>query len=349
MKKLMALILALALCVPGSASFAEKVGVSMPTQDLQRWVQDGENMQKELEDAGHEVILTYAANVVATQISDLENMITNGCKVLVIASIDGGSLGTVLKAAKEQGIMVIAYDRLLMDTEDVDYYATFDNEKVGTIQGNFIVEKLGLNEDDGKVYRMEVFAGSPDDNNARFFYKGAWDVLSPYVESGKLVIPSGQYDFETCAILGWGTPDAQARMDNLLAGYYTDGTWPDLVLSPNDSLAMGIANSLEAAGCPLESFPIITGQDCDKANMKNILAGKQSMSVFKDTRTLAAQVVEMVNAYLLGDEVPVNAPDTYNNNVKDVPSFLCEPVFADINNYEELLIESGYYTPEDLQ
>ena len=349
MKKLLALVLALALCISVGAAFAEKVGVSMPTQDLQRWVQDGENMQKELEDAGHEVILTYAANVVATQISDLENMITNGCKVLVIASIDGGSLGTVLKAAKEQGIMVIAYDRLLMDTEDVDYYATFDNEKVGTIQGNFIVEKLGLNEDDGKVYRMEVFAGSPDDNNARFFYKGAWDVLSPYVESGKLVIPSGQYDFETCAILGWGTPDAQARMDNLLAGYYTDGTWPDLVLSPNDSLAMGIANSLEAAGCPLESFPVITGQDCDKANMKNILAGKQSMSVFKDTRTLAAQVVEMVNAYLLGDEVPVNAPDTYNNNVKDVPSFLCEPVFADINNYEELLIESGYYTPEDLQ
>jgi putative multiple sugar transport system substrate-binding protein len=349
MKKLLALVLALTLCLGIASAFAaDKVGVSMPTQDLQRWVQDGENMQKELEENGYEVILTYAANNVATQISDIENMITNDCKVLVIASIDGGSLGTVLKAAKEQGIMVIAYDRLLMDTPDVDYYATFDNYGVGVIQASFIIEKLDLDNTD-KVYRMEVFAGSPDDNNARFFYSGAWDLLKPYVDAGKLVIPSGQYDFETCAILGWGTPDAQTRMDNLLAAYYTDGTFPDLVLSPNDSLAMGIANSLEQAGCPIESFPVITGQDCDKANMKNIIAGKQSMSVFKDTRTLAAQVVEMVNAYLLGDEVPVNDEGTYDNNVKVVPSFLCDPVFADINNYVELLIESGYYTEDELK
>ncbi len=347
MKKILALVLALIMCL-GCVAMAEMVGVSMPTQDLQRWVQDGENMQKELEENGYEVMLTYAANNVAQQIADIENMITKGCKVLVIASIDGGSLGAVLKTAKENDVMVVAYDRLLMDTDAVDFYATFDNYKVGTIQAKFIIEKLELETTD-KTYRMEVFAGSPDDNNARFFYAGAMDLLTPYIESGKLVVTSGQYDFETCAILGWGTPDAQTRMDNLLAAYYTDGTFPDLVLSPNDSLAMGIANSLEQAGCPIEKFPVITGQDCDKANMKNIIAGKQSMSVFKDTRTLAAQVVEMVNAYLLGDEVPVNDEGTYDNNVKVVPSFLCDPVFADINNYVELLIESGYYTEDELK
>ena len=347
MKKILALVLSLILCF-GCCALAEKVGVSMPTQDLQRWVQDGDNMKKELEENGYEVILTYAANNVATQIADLENMITAGCDVLVIASIDGGSLGTVLKAAKEKDIMVVAYDRLLMDTPDVDYYATFDNYKVGVIQATYIIEKFDLENTD-KTFRMEVFAGSPDDNNARFFYAGAMDLLTPYIEAGKLVVTSGQSDFETCAILGWGTPDAQTRMDNLLAAYYTDGTFPDLVLSPNDSLAMGIANSLEQAGCPIESFPVITGQDCDKANMKNIIAGKQSMSVFKDTRTLAAQVVEMVNAYLLGDTVPVNDEGTYDNNVKVVPSFLCDPVFADINNYVELLIESGYYTEDELK
>ncbi len=348
MKKIIALVVALVLCLGCTAMAAVKVGVSMPTQDLQRWVQDGENMQKELEENGYEVILTYAANNVATQISDIENMITNDCKVLVIASIDGGSLGTVLKAAKEKGIMVVAYDRLLMDTPDVDYYATFDNYKVGVIQATYIVEKFDLENTD-KTFRMEVFAGSPDDNNARFFYAGAMDILQKYIDAGKLVVPSGQTDFETCAILGWGTPDAQKRMDDLLAGFYTDGTFPDLVLSPNDSLAMGIANSLSNAQCPVESFPVITGQDCDKANMKNIIAGKQSMSVFKDTRTLAAQVVEMVNCYLLEEDVPVNDLETYDNNVKVVPSFLCDPVFADINNYVELLIDSGYYTIDELQ
>ncbi len=350
MKKLLALVLALALCLGITSAMAAvgKVGVSMPTQDLQRWVQDGENMQKELEANDYEVMLTYAANNVATQVADLENMITSGCNVLVISAIDGGALGDVLAKAKEAGIMVIAYDRLIMGTDAVAYYATFDNYKVGTIQANFIKEKFNLDADDGKTYRMEVFAGSPDDNNALYFYNGAMDALKPYIESGKLVVPSGETEFNTCAILGWGTDDAQARMDNLLAKAYTDGTFPDLVLSPNDSLAMGIANSLEAAGCPIENFPVITGQDCDKANMKNILAGKQSMSVFKDTRTLAAQVVDMVNSYLLGEEVPVNDTETYDNGVKVVPSFLCDPVFADINNYQELLIDSGYYTPEDI-
>ena len=173
-------------------------------------------------------------------------------------------------------------------------------------------------------------------------------MLSPYVESGKLVVKSGQTDFQTCAILGWGTDDAQARMDNLLTAYYSDGVAPDIVLSPNDSLALGITNSLKAAGFGLDEFPVITGQDCDVTNTKNIIAGYQAMSVFKDTRTLATQVVKMVDAILSGEEVPVNDTETYDNGVKVVPSYLCEPVFADVNNYQELLIDSGYYTADQL-
>ena len=346
MKKIFALVLALML-VCSAAALAEKVGVAMPTMDLQRWVQDGDNMKAQLEEAGYEVSLQYAANDVSTQVNQIQNMISEGCDVLDVASIDGGALGACLQEAKDKGIMVVAYDRLLTGTDAVDYYATFDNYKVGTIQGSYLVEKFDL-ENTTETYTMEVFAGSPDDNNARYFYQGAIDQLMPYIEAGKLNVVSGQYDFETCAILGWGTDDAQARMENLLTAFYSDGSFPQIVLSPNDSLALGVANALDAAGCPVEQWPAITGQDCDKANVKNIIAGKQSMSVFKDTRTLAAQVVAMVDAYLLEEEVPVNDTETYDNGVKVVPSFLCDPVFASVDNYAELLLDSGYYTEADI-
>ncbi|NLD58841.1 MAG: sugar ABC transporter substrate-binding protein [Clostridiales bacterium] len=347
MKKLITLFLALLLVFSASALAEGKIGVAMPTQDLQRWNQDGANMKAQLEAAGYEVILTYSSNDVARQVSDLENMILNEVDVLVVASIDGSALDTVLSQAKEEGIPIIAYDRLLTKTEAVDYYATFDNYMVGTIQGTYIKERFDL-DNVTEPLTIELFAGSPDDNNAYYFFNGAWDVLKPYIDAGKLVVKSGQTDFETIAILGWGSDDAQARMDNLLTAYYSDGVAPDIVLSPNDSLALGIVNSLKAAGFSLEEFPVITGQDCDVANTKNIIAGYQAMSVFKDTRTLASKVVEMVDAIMKGAEVPVNDTTTYDNGVKVVPSFLCEPVFADVNNYEELLIESGYYTPDQL-
>ena len=218
MKKILSLVLVAMLVLAGAALAEGKVGVAMPTQDLQRWNQDGANMKAQLEEAGYEVILTYSNNEVAKQVSDIENMILNEVDALVVASIDGSALGTVLASAKEEGIPVIAYDRLLTDTDAVDYYATFDNYMVGTIQGNFIKDKFDL-DNTTETYTMEVFGGSPDDNNALYFYQGAWDVLSPYVESGKLVVKSGQTDFQTCAILGWGTDDAQARMDNLLTAY----------------------------------------------------------------------------------------------------------------------------------
>lgn len=347
MKKLLSILLVALLVLTGAAFAEGKIGVAMPTQDLQRWNQDGANMKAQLEEAGYEVILTYSNNDVARQVSDLENMILNEVDVLVVASIDGSALGTVLAQAKEEGIPIIAYDRLLTDTDAVDYYATFDNYMVGTIQGKYIEDRFDL-ANTTETYTIELFGGSPDDNNAYYFFDGAWDVLEPYISEGKLVVKSGQTDFETIAILGWGSDDAQARMDNLLTAYYSDGVAPDIVLSPNDSLALGITNSLQAAGFTLEEFPVITGQDCDVTNTKNIIAGYQAMSVFKDTRTLASQVVKMVDAIMKGEEVPVNDTETYDNGVKIVPSYLCEPVFVDSSNYQELLIDSGYYTADQL-
>lgn len=324
------------------------IGVAMPTKSLQRWNQDGDNMKKALEAAGYQVMLEYADNKVEQQVSQVENMVTKGAKVIVIASIDGTALKGVLADAAEAGIKVIAYDRLILDSPNVDYYATFDNYLVGKIQGEYIVKTLGLDSGKGP-FNMEAFGGSPDDNNAFFFNQGAMDVLQPYIDNGKLVVNSGQLKMEQIAIQGWKSEGSQARMDNLLTAYYADKK-VDVVLSPNDSLAQGVVASLKAAGYGSadKPFPVLTGQDCDVTNVKMLIAGEQSMSIFKDTRTLAAQVVKMVDAIMSGKEVPVNDTKTYNNNVKVVPSFLCEPVFADKDNYKSLLVESGYYTEAQL-
>lgn len=333
-----------------AAATGNLIAVFMPTKSLQRWNQDGANMKTQLEAKGYSVDLLYGGeNDVATQVSQIETEITKAPKVMVIASIDGSALGTVLDKVAKAGIKVIAYDRLIMKTANVDYYATFDNYKVGTIQGQFIEKQLGLKDGKGP-FNIELFAGSPDDNNATLFNKGAMDVLQPYIDSGKLVVVSKQTDFKTIAIQSWKSETAQNRMDSLLSGFYTTAKL-DAVLSPNDSLAIGIVASLDAHGYNGTSkpYPVLTGQDCDKANMKAILAGKQSMSIFKDTRTLAAKVVEMCDAIIQGKEVPVNDTKSYNNTVKVVPSFLCDPVFADKNNYKTILIDSGYYKAEDLQ
>ena len=326
-----------------------KVGVAMPTKDLQRWNQDGDNMKKKLEAAGYVVDLQYASNDVPTQVSQIENMISSGCKVLVIASIEGDSLGTVLEQAKEKDVKVIAYDRLIMNSDAVTYYATFDNEMVGTKQGEYIEEKLGLKSGKGP-FNLEIITGDPGDNNARFFYKGAMDVLQKYIDNGQLVVKSGQIDFATVATQSWSTENAQNRFDAIIAANYSDGTQLDAVLASNDSTAMGVTNSLEANyEGNHNNWPIITGQDCDKANVKNMIAGKQAMSIFKDTRTLAEKTVEMVDAIMQGKEAPINDRETYDNGTGKIPSYLCEPVFADVTNYKKLLIESGYYTEADIQ
>ena len=322
------------------------VGVAMPTKDLQRWNQDGENMKKELEAAGFTVDLQYASNEINTQVSQIETMISNGCKMLVIASIDGDSLGTVLEQAKEANIPVIAYDRLIMNSDAVTYYATFDNYKVGTVQGQYIVDKLDLDNATGP-FNLEVFTGDPGDNNANFFYSGAMDVLNPYIDEGKLVIQSGQKDFASVATANWSTETAQSRMDSIISSYYADGTKLDVVLCSNDSTALGVANSLEANYTG--DYPVITGQDCDIANVKNMIAGKQSMSIFKDTRELAKKTVEMVTAVMKGGDAPINDEKSYDNGTGIIPTYLCDPIYADVDNYKELLIDSGYYKESYLQ
>ena len=322
-----------------------KVGVSMPTKDLQRWNQDGANMEKELKAAGYEVDLQYANNDVPTQLSQVENMISSGCNVLVIAAIEGSSLGEALDMAKEANIPVIAYDRLIMDSDAVSYYATFDNYKVGTVQGTYVKDTLDLDNAAGP-FNIEFTAGDPGDNNAGFFFNGAFDVLKPYIDEGKLVVVSGQSTFDAVATPSWATETAQSRAENILSTNYTDKD-VDVWLCSNDSTALGVENALAANY--KGKYPIITGQDCDIENTKNMIAGKQSMSVFKDTRTLASQVVKMVGQILTGATVDVNDTETYNNNVITVPSFLCEPVFADAKNYKEILIDSGYYTEDQLK
>ena len=331
---------------PAAEATGTKVGVSMPTKDLQRWNQDGANMEAELKAAGYEVDLQYASNDVQTQVSQIENMINSGCNVLVIAAIDGSSLGEPLDMAKAAGIPVIAYDRLLMNSDAVSYYATFDNYMVGTKQGEYIEQALDLPNAEGP-FNMEITAGDPGDNNAGFFYQGAMDVLQKYIDEGKINVVSGQTKFEEVATAQWSTEAAQSRAENILSSNYADGTQLDIWLCSNDSTSMGVQNALEANYTG--KYPIITGQDCDKANVKNMIAGKQSMSIFKDTRTLASQVVKMVGQILSGETVDVNDTETYDNGTGVIPSYLCEPVFADVNNYKELLIDSGYYTEADLQ
>jgi len=325
------------------------VGVSMPTMELQRWNQDGQNLKTMLEAEGFRVDLQYAENKVDLQISQLENMITLGVDILVIAAIDGSALGSVLAEAAAEGIQVIAYDRLIMDTPDVDYYATFDNFQVGVLQGEFIVNALGLDTNSGP-FNLEIFAGSPDDNNAFFFFNGAMSILQEHIDAGTLVINSGQTEMEQIAIQGWTPAGAQNRMDNLLTAYYADKNI-DVVLSPNDSLAQGIVASLRAAGYGTDAkpFPVLTGQDCDIINVKMMIAGEQSMSVFKDTRVLATRVVEMISAIAEGTTVPVNDTTTYDNRVKVVPTNLSEPIVVTTENYEEVLIEGGYYTREQIE
>ena len=273
-------------------------------------------------------------------------MISNGCELLVIASIDGSSLGEPLGQAKEAGIPVISYDRLLMNSDAVTYYATFDNYMVGQKQGEYLVKALGLEGNDGP-FNIEMFTGDPADNNCNFFFGGAMDVLQPYIDSGKLVVKSGQTTFEQVATANWDSEKAQNRMDTIIAGNYSDGTVLNAVLCSNDSTALGVENAL--ASSYTGEYPIITGQDCDIANVKNLIAGKQAMSVFKDTRTLASQVVKMVDAVMQGGEAEVNDTQSYDNGTGVIPTYLCEPVVVTIDNYKEMLIDSGYYTEDQLK
>ena len=325
-----------------------KIGISMPTKDLMRWNNDGEMLKSRLESQGFSVDLQYAANDVNTQITQIENQINQGCKILIITAISSESLSSVLDEAQNKGITVISYDRLILDTPAVDYYVTFDNYAVGQIQALYIVNALNLdNAPAGKTYNIELTAGDSSDINAEFFYNGAMDVLQPYLDKGVLNIPSSQRFFKEVSTDAWSTERAQARAENILATYYMNGETIDAWLCSNDSTALGVTQALETYY--KGTYPIITGQDCDIANVKNIINGKQSMSVFKDTRNLVDRTVTMVKQIAEGKTVEINDTTTYHNGYDYMNSYLCEPVFVDSNNYVEILIDSGYYTADMLK
>ena len=322
-----------------------KVGISMPTKDLMRWAQDGDRMKKELEAMGYTVDLRYAGNQVTVQVQQIQDMIEIGCEVIVVAAIESSSVVQVLESAKKQGVTVIAYDRLIYGTEAVDYYVSFDNYMVGQLQGKYIVEALDLDNANGS-FNIEITAGDPTDNNAALFYQGAMDAIKPYIDSGKLKVLSGQKDFKDVATDSWKTDNAQARAENILAAYYPSGTNIDAWLCSNDSTACGVINALDKYY--KGNYPVITGQDCDILSVKHIIAGKQAMSVFKDTRTLASQAAKMASQVMNGQKVDVNDTDTYNNGKKDISSYLCSPVFVTVDNYKTILVDSGYYTQDAL-
>lgn len=332
----------------GSGERTGTVGIAMPTKSSERWVADGDNMAEQFQALGYDTDLQYGDDVVQNQVSQIENMITKGVKVLVVAPIDGSSLTDILQRAADADIPVVSYDRLIRGSENVDYYATFDNFKVGVLQATYIVDKLGVAQGKGP-FNIELFAGSPDDNNATFFFDGAMSVLQPYIDSGKLVVKSGQTSFDQVATLRWDGGLAQSRMDNLLSRSYTSGR-VDAVLSPYDGMSVGIISALKSAGygTPANPLPIVTGQDAELASVKSIIAGEQTQTVFKDTRELAKAAVQMADSLLTGQTPETNDTTTYDNGVKVVPAFLLEPVSVDKSNYEKVLVESGYYTQAQL-
>ena len=333
------------------------VGVAMPTKVSERWIKDGDAVKADLEKQGYKVDLEYGDNKIPQQVQQVGNMITKGAKILIIASIDGGSLSDQLDAAAKAGIKVISYDRLLTGDKNVDYYVSFDNQKVGVDQANSLLTGLGVIGSDGKdtgkkgPFNVELFAGSPDDNNATFFFNGAMSVLQKYIDNGTIVIKSGQTGFTQVATLQWDPATAKARMQNLVAKSYSDGANVNGILSPYDGLSIGIISALQGAGYGTASKPLptITGQDAEAASVKSIIAGQQYSTIYKDTRKLADQAAVMANDLLTGKTPKVNDTKSYNNKVKIVPTFLFQPTVVTKANYEDVLVKSGYYTDADLK
>jgi putative multiple sugar transport system substrate-binding protein len=326
------------------------VGIAMPTKSSLRWISDGDSLKAALEAKGYTVDLQYAEDDIPNQLAQIENMVTKGSKALVIASIDGTTLSQVLQQAKDSGAIVVAYDRLIRESPNVDYYTTFDNFKVGVLQAESILQGLGYPEKQGP-WNIELFGGSPDDNNAFFFYDGAMSVLQPLIDKGVLVVKSGQMGMEKVGTLRWDAAVAQARMDNILSANYSDGSRVDAVLAPYDGLSRGIVSSLRGVGYGTadQPWPIISGQDAETPSVKAIIAGEQYSTVFKDTRELAKVTAALVDTALSGGTPEINDTKTYDNGNKVVPSYLLVPVSVDKSNYEAIVVGSGYIKAEDLK
>lgn len=340
--------LATTTIAPSAYASEGYVGIAMPTKSSSRWISDGNAMLEQFKAAGYEADLQYAEDDIPNQLAQIENMIVKGVDVLVIAAIDGTTLSNVLENANAAGIRVISYDRLIVGSAHVDYYATFDNFKVGVQQASSLVD--GMKKKGNGPYNIELFGGSPDDNNAFFFYNGAMSVLQPLINSGKVKVVSGQLGMDKVGTLRWDGAVAQARMDNLISAHYTDKR-VDGVLSPYDGLSIGILSSLKGVGYGSGDMPmpIVTGQDAELPSVKSILANEQYSTVFKDTRELARVTVGMVNTVLKGATPEINDTKTYNNGVKVVPSYLLEPVSVDASNLESVLLGSGYYKASQIK
>lgn len=333
------------------------VGVTMPTKSSERWISDGQNIKAALEKSGYQVDLQYAENDIPTQANQIENQITKGAKLLIVASIDGTALTTQLQQAADSKIPVISYDRLIRNSPNVDYYASFDNFKVGVQQATSLLVGLKLKNADGTdgsakgPFNVELFAGSPDDNNATFFFNGAMSVLKPYLDKGTLVVRSKQTDFKTVAILRWDAATAQKRMEDVLTASYGGGAKVAGVLSPYDGLSIGILSALKSNGygTPGQPYPVVTGQDAEVASVKSIVADEQYSTIFKDTRELAAVTAKMADSVLKGSKPEINNDKDYENGVKVVPSYLLQPVIVDKTNYVKVLVDSGFYKTTQLQ
>ena len=326
------------------------IGISMPTQSSERWIKDGNTMKEILEGKGYTVDLQYAEDDIPTQKSQIENMITKGAQVLIIAAVDGSTLSATLGSGRQKhGVKIISYDRLLVDTEAVSYYATFDNRGVGRLQAQSLVDGLKALKGEGP-YNVELFAGSPDDTNSFYFYSGAMDILQPLIDAGTVVVVSGQTAQADIGTLRWDGAVAQTRMDSLLVANYTDKQL-DGVLSPYDGLSRGIISALTSFGYQpgTDNWPVVTGQDAEAASIKLIISGEQYSTILKDTRDLAAVAAGMVDAVLTGTEPELNDTETYNNNVKIVPSYLLIPYTVTVDNYQELVMDSGYLTADDIK
>ena len=352
--KLMVAAFTLGTIAMGGQSFAADkglVGVLMPTKTSQRWINDGDAVKAQLEKLGYTVDLQYAQDDIQNQLSQLENEITKGPKALIIASIDGTTMTDALQKAHDAGIVVVAYDRLIRNSGNVDYYTSFDNFGVGVLQANSLVAGLKERFPNTKPWNVELFGGSPDDNNAFFFYNGAMSVLQPLIDDGSIKIKSGQMGMEKVGTLRWLAATAQARMDNLLSANYSDGSRVDGVLSPYDGLSRGITASLRAVGYGTadQPWPVVTGQDAETASVKLIISGEQYSTVFKDTRALAKATVDLVDTVLSGGTPAKLDTSSYDNGVKKVPSILLTPYAVDKSNYQKLVVDSGYIKAEDLK
>lgn len=335
------------------------IGVAMPTQTSERWIADGNAVKEGLEAAGYTVDLQYANDDIPTQTQQIDQMITNGADVLVLASIDGTALSSQLDAAGAAGIPVISYDRLIRDNENVEFYVSFDNYLVGVAQGTALLYGLGLVEMDGTPaadapkgpLNIELFAGSPDDNNAGFFFGGAMDTIQPYIDEGVLVVKSGQTKFDQVATLRWSQEAAQKRMEDLLSSTYSDGAELSGVLSPFDGISRGVITALQGVGLGptlSEGLPVVTGQDAEVASIKLINEDIQQSTIFKDTRLLAEKSVEVVMDIACGIEPEANNTEDYDNGVKIVPSYLLDVMTIYKDNIEQDIIGSGYWTAEEV-